>query len=221
MTQVRKPSYQVSKEKKKKKSSLRQLPAESSSAQACEIPLMAAPTPPTPHPPIRFSRPPLTPTHTSVQGTKRRIKITKKLKQNVLVFGVSSVESLGEAVLNSSPSWAAGGRPRGSFFFFLLCVCGLREDGEGGVWTQVGEEGGEGWEGVEGLCSGSRPLLSPPPPADSLRLTGCFLLSSQERAGGGWLRGFFREVILLALSLERARQFVKAFGERGGNLHVT
>lgn len=29
------------------------------------------------------------------------------------------------------------------------------------------------------------------------------------------------EVVLLALSLERARQFVKAFGERGGNLHVT
>lgn len=161
MTQVRKPSYQVSKEKKKKKkSSQRQLPAESSSAQACGIPLMAPPAPP-PHPPVLFSRPPLTPTHTSVQGTKRRIKI-KKLKQNVLVFGVSSVESLGEAVLNSSPSWAAGGRPRGSFF--CVCVCGSREGGEGGVWTQVGEEGGEGWEGAEGLCSGSRPLLPPPPP---------------------------------------------------------
>ena len=108
------------------------MPAESSSAQACEIPLMAAPTRPPPHPPIRFSRPPLTPTHTSVQGTKRRIKITKKLKQNVLVFGVSSVESLGEAVLNSSPSWAAGGRPRGSFFFFF-CVCvGWERTGRGG-----------------------------------------------------------------------------------------
>ena len=137
MTQVRKPSYQVSKEKKKKKSSLRQLPAESSSAQACEIPLMAAPTRPPPHPPIRFSRPPLTPTHTSVQGTKRRIKITKKLKQNVLVFGVSSVESLGEAVLNSSPSWAAGGRPRGSFFFFF-CVCVWVERGRGGGGMNTG-----------------------------------------------------------------------------------
>lgn len=36
-----------------------------------------------------------------------------------------------------------------------------------------------------------------------------------EEAGGS--RG---RVVLLALGLERARQFIKAFGERGGNLHV-
>lgn len=56
------------------------------------------------------------------------------------------------------------------------------------------------------------------PPADPLRLTGGLLLSSQER--DGWVGGG-SEVVLLPSSLERARQFVKAFGERGGNLHVT
>lgn len=41
--------------------------------------------------------------------------------------------------------------------------------------------------------------------------------SSRHRRG---LRGIV-EVVLLALSLERACQFIKAFGERGGDLHVT
>lgn len=39
--------------------------------------------------------------------------------------------------------------------------------------------------------------------------------------GTGWQGGGAVEVGLLALSLERARQFVKAFGKRGGDLHVT
>lgn len=38
--------------------------------------------------------------------------------------------------------------------------------------------------------------------------------------GVGRARGC-SEVVLWALSLERACQFIKAFGERGGNLHVT
>ena len=159
------------------------MPAESSSAQACEIPLMAAPTRPPPHPPIRFSRPPLTPTHTSVQGTKRRIKITKKLKQNVLVFGVSSVESLGEAVLNSSPSWAAGGRPRGSFFFFF-CVC---------VWVERGRGGGgmnTGWWGRRwGMRGGWGSLLRFPPsaiPAPPGGLATAHRLLPPLVSGEGW-----------------------------------
>lgn len=40
--------------------------------------------------------------------------------------------------------------------------------------------------------------------------------SSRLRRGGVEVILFFS-----ALSLKRARQFVKAFGERGGNLHVT
>lgn len=150
---------------------------------------MAPPAPP-PHPPVLFSRPPLTPTHTSVQGTKRRIKI-KKLKQNVLVFGVSSVESLGEAVLNSSPSWAAGGRPRGSFF--CVCVCGSREGGEGGgyehrlVRKEVRDERGLRVSApVPALCS----PLPPRGPATAHRLLPP-LVSGE---GWGWLvERVFRE----------------------------
>lgn len=40
-------------------------------------------------------------------------------------------------------------------------------------------------------------------------------------SGGGEVCGGVVELVLLALSLESARQFIKAFGERGGNLHVT
>lgn len=72
--------------------------------------------------------------------------------------------------------------------------------------------------GVAGAAEGGSMFQFPPsaPPADPLRLTGGLLLSSEER---GWR--MVVEVVLLALSLERAREFVKAFGERGGNLHVT
>lgn len=80
----------------------------------------------------------------------------------------------------------------------------------------VAEGGGSRFWFLPALCF-------PPckPPAGPLRLTGGFLLSSvarDEDVVGVW--GFV-EVVLLALSLERARQFIKAFGERGGNLHVT
>lgn len=75
-----------------------------------------------------------------------------------------------------------------------------------------------GWR-VPGAAEGGSSFRFPPsaPPVDPLRLTGGFFLSSQERDGGEGIV----EVVLLALSLERARQFIKAFGERGGNLHVT
>lgn len=51
------------------------------------------------------------------------------------------------------------------------------------VAAVVGGGGGGGCQARQkaGLRSGSRPLL---PPADPLRLTGGFLLSSQERYGG-------------------------------------
>lgn len=108
--------------------------------------------------------------------------------------------------------------PRGSFF----CECVL----EGALKTQVGKEGGEGgWGGVAGTAEGGSrlrlPVLrSPPAPVDPLRLTGGFCPS--RLSGGMALVGEgLVEVVLLALCLERARQFIKAFGERGGNLHVT
>lgn len=139
---------------------------------------------------------------------------------------------VGEAVLMSSPWWTAGGRPHGSFLFFFspLCVCvwlrvwRLRR---AGCETQV-RRGGDG----RGLGRGGRQtwqkegsLFRFPPSALPLQtrygsLAAC---SSRHRRGTGGSVGGQRvvEVVLLASSLERARQFVKAFGERGGNLHVT
>lgn len=74
-------------------------------------------------------------------------------------------------------------------------------------------------------CGGSRPLLlRPPTPTPWTRYGSLVASSSPPRrgmGGGGVSEGGFVEVVLLALSLERARQFIKAFGERGGNLHVT
>lgn len=70
-----------------------------------------------------------------------------------------------------------------------------------------------GFEGGRRLCS--RPLL---PLRTRYGSPVAFPLVSGESLGRWW--GVV-EVVLLALSLERARQFVKAFGERGGNLHVT
>lgn len=72
----------------------------------------------------------------------------------MLVFGVSSVESLGEAVLKSSPWWAAGGRPHGSFFFSFVCV-----EEDGGWWRGGGVEHRLARD--ESGVSGSRPLFTP------------------------------------------------------------
>lgn len=86
------------------------------------------------------------------------------------------------------------------------------KEGRGVVWGG----GGAGRRGRRRVpCSASHPLLSPCGPA-----TAC---SSRHRRGTGGSVGDQRvvEVVLLPSSLERARQFVKAFGERGGNLHVT
>lgn len=77
------------------------------------------------------------------------------------MFGVSLVESLGEAVLKRSPWWAAGGRPHGSSPP-PLCVDeagrGLNTGWPGSRW---GMRGRLGWlaQQKEGLCSSSRPLL--------------------------------------------------------------
>lgn len=88
----------------------------------------------------------------------------------MLVFGVSLVESLREAVLKSSPWWAAGGRPRGSF----LCVCvdGRREFEHRLVKEEVKDERGAGVVGRRGrrrvfvpvpaLCSPLRTCYSSP-----------------------------------------------------------
>ncbi len=107
----------------------------------------------------------------------------------MLVFGVSSVESLGEAVLKNSPWWAAGGRPRGSFFFVCVCVDG----GGRGFEHRLARKKVRDERGlrVPGVAEGGSLFWFPPsaPPADPLRLTGGFLLSSQERAGGGGVRG--------------------------------
>lgn len=114
------------------------------------------------------------------------------------------------------------------FLFFFhppLCVCVFAcvEMEGGGCETQV-QQGGGAWFGAGGPADVAEGGFFVPlptlcsPPADPLRLTGGLLLSSQER--DGWVGGG-SEVVLLPSSLERARQFVKAFGERGGNLHVT
>lgn len=115
------------------------------------------------------------------------------------------------------------------FFFTPLCVCVFAcvEMEGGGCETQV-QQGGEG----RGLGRGDRQtwqkegsLFRFPPSALPLRTrygspAAC---SSRHRRGTGGSVGDQRvvEVVLLPSSLERARQFVKAFGERGGNLHVT
>lgn len=75
-----------------------------------------------------------------------------------------------------------------------------------------------GW-GVEGARRGGRRVSVLVPAPLRTRYGSPVAFSSRLRRGTG--RGGFVEVVLLALSLERARQFVKAFGERGGNLHVT
>lgn len=139
---------------------------------------------------------------------------------------------VGEAVLMSSPWWTAGGRPHGSFFVFFsppfVCVC-VCMCGDGGrvCETQV-QQGGEG----RGLGRGGRQtwqkegsLFRFPPSALPLRTRygSPVACSSRHRRGTGGSVGDQRvvEVVLLPSSLERARQFVKAFGERGRNLHVT
>lgn len=141
---------------------------------------------------------------------------------------------VGEAVLMSSPWWTAGGRPHGSFFVFFftpLCVCvclhvwrwragvvkhRFSKEGRGVVWGGGG--GRQTWQKEDSL-------FRFPPSALPLRTrygspAAC---SSRHRRGTGGSVGDQRvvEVVLLPSSLERARQFVKAFGERGGNLHVT
>lgn len=116
------------------------------------------------------------------------------------------------------------------FFHPPLCVCVFAcVEMEGrGCETQV-QQGGEG----RGLGRGGGrqtwqkedSLFRFPPSALPLRTrygspAAC---SSRHRRGTGGSVGDQRvvEVVLLPSSLERARQFVKAFGERGGNLHVT
>lgn len=69
----------------------------------------------------------------------------------------------------------------------------------------------------EGLSCGSRPLL-PLQPRYGSPVAFPPLVSGE---GLGWCGEGVVEVVLLALSLERASQFIKAFGERGRNLHVT
>lgn len=111
----------------------------------------------------------------------------------------------------------------------FFCVCGL---GEGrGFEHRLSRKDLRDAMGVEGVRRGrrrvsvpvpARPPLHPPlHPAGPLRLTGGFLHSFEARDEDVVGCGGFVEVVLLALSLERARQFVKAFGERGGDLHVT
>ena len=70
------------------------------------------------------------------------------------------------------------------------------------------------------LFCGSHPLIPLWTRRNPLRLTGGSS-PSRLRRGMGLVGEGLVEVVLLALSLERACQFVKAFGERGGNLHVT
>lgn len=74
---------------------------------------------------------------------------------------------------------------------------------------------------MPGTAEGGSPFVSPlpsVPPAELLRLAVGFLLSCLER--GRWDKRVL-QVVHWALSLERARQFVKAFGKRGRHLHVT
>lgn len=107
----------------------------------------------------------------------------------------------------SSPSWwAAGGRPRllapppkagFSFFFVLRGV-----DGGGRRWGEEDERETRG-------SSRSSPWL--PLPFDSAPFVDLLRLTGRARLVG----------VRPALGLKRAREFVKAFSERGGDLHVT
>lgn len=208
MTQVRKPSYQVSKEKK------------FSAPVASRV--LLHPTQWDTYPPTCTLQSTATRSnaHISSRDEEKNKNNTKINELNVLVFGVSSVESLGEAVLKSSPWWAAGGRPRGSFFF--VCVDRGGRGFEHRLARKEMRDGGRGGSSVPGTAEGGSLLWFPPsaPPAAPLRLTGGFspLVSGE---GLGWCGEGVVEVVLLALSLERASQFIKAFGERGRNLHVT
>lgn len=106
---------------------------------------------------------------------------------------------------------------------FLLCVGWEGQGFEHRLARKEVKDGeGGGVLRVPDLAEGGPLFLIPPsaPPADPLRLTGGFLLSFQE-AGGRWWGERVLEAVLRASSLERACQFIKAFGERGGNLHVT
>ena len=60
-------------------------------------------------------------------------------------------------------------------------------------------------------------FLPSAPPADPLRLTG----GSSSLSFGEGRGGLGERLSFWALSLERACQFIKAFGERSRNLHVT
>lgn len=75
---------------------------------------------------------------------------------------------------------------------------------------------------VPGSAEGGFLFLSPPSVPPCRPATAHWwlppLISGEE---WGRLDSEIEEVVLLALSLERACQFIKAFGERGGNLHVT
>lgn len=113
------------------------------------------------------------------------------------MFGVSSVESLGEAVLKSSPLWAAGGRPRGSFFlFFFMRVCLfvgwgegrrfehrlVRKVGEGDERYQAWQKEGL-WSGLNALCFSLRTRYGSPVASSSRLRRGMEVV--------GWERGFF------------------------------
>lgn len=73
----------------------------------------------------------------------------------------------------------------------------------------------------EDLRSSSRNLCAACGPATTRRRRPLPLPFREGfRVGGGVGGGGGLQLVLWASSLERARQFVKAFGESGGDLHV-
>lgn len=174
-----------------------------------------APSPlPPPRPPVVFSHS-LQHTHVS---SRDKEKNERKMLKCARVWGSDGCVPWGSSRKEPPPTRrAAGGRPRSSFFesVWMGEGRGLNTGSRGRSWGWVGVGG------VAGTAGGGSSVWFLPSASLQTRYSSPVVFFSCLRRGMRVVGWGVVEVVLLALSLERARQFVKAFGERGGNLHVT